>query len=124
VSYWYFSSFWNINREIENMKTPAGSECKYFFGDYYRGRQHEECRLVGADWKAALCRSCRVPSIDRANACEFMRLRAEVGRSLKAGFQARVRVKTFCEKTERSGFDPYIGCGICHPISPIFEVKK
>ena len=106
------------------MKTPAGFECKYFFGDYYRGREHEECRLVGADWKPALCRTCPVPSIDRANACEFMRLRTELGRPLKSGFQARVRVKTFCEKTGRSGFDPYIGCGICHLIPPIFEVKK
>ena len=32
------------------MKTPAGTECKYFYGDYYRGRNHEECRLLGAAW--------------------------------------------------------------------------
>jgi hypothetical protein len=102
------------------MKTPAGSECKYFYGDYYRGRDHEECRLVGAAWK----RTCPVPSIDRANACEFMRLHADVGRPLTAGFQPRVKVTAFCEKTERSGFDPHIGCGVCHPIPPIFEVKK
>jgi hypothetical protein len=106
------------------MKTPAGSECKYFYGDYYRGRAHEECRLVGAAWKPALCRTCPVPGIDRANACEFMHLRAEVGRPLTAGFQPRVKVTSFCEKTGRSGFDPHIGCGECHPIPPIFEVKK
>ncbi len=57
------------------MKTPAGSECKYFYGDYYRGRDHEECRLLGAQWKPALCRTCPVPAIEMANACEFMRLR-------------------------------------------------
>ena len=35
------------------MKTPAGKECKFFYGDYYRGRQHEECRLLkdhGLSW--------------------------------------------------------------------------
>jgi hypothetical protein len=106
------------------MKTPAGTECKYFYGDYYRGRDHEECRLVGAPWTRDLCRTCPVPAIDRANACEFMTLKAEIARPLNAAFQRRVRVATYCEKTHRSGFDPYIGCGECHPVPPAFEVRK
>ena len=28
------------------MRTPAGKECQYFYGDYYRGRNQEECRLL------------------------------------------------------------------------------
>jgi hypothetical protein len=106
------------------MKTPAGSECKYFYGDYYRGRDHEECRLLGAAWKRDLCRTCPVPSIGLANACEFMQLHGEVSRPLTAAFQRRVKVTAFCEKTRCSGFDPHIGCGECHPLPPIFEVKK
>jgi hypothetical protein len=106
------------------MKTPAGSECKYFYGDYYRGRDHEECRLLGAAWKPELCRTCPVPAIGRANACETMHLRGEVVRPLAAGFQKRVKVTAYCDKTGRSGFDPHIGCGECHPVPPIFEVKK
>jgi hypothetical protein len=106
------------------MKTPAGTECKYFYGDYYRGRDREECRLIGAAWTRSLCSTCPVPGIDRANACEFMRLRGEVTRPIAAAFQRRVKVTAFCEKTERSGFDPHIGCGECHPFPPIFEVKK
>jgi hypothetical protein len=106
------------------MKTPAGSECKYFYGDYYRGRDHEECRLLGAAWTRDLCRTCPVPSIGMANACEFMQLRGEVTRPLASGFRRRVKVTTFCEKTKRSGFDPHIGCGECHPLPPMFEVKK
>ncbi len=106
------------------MKTPAGSECKYFYGDYYRGRDLEECRLLGAAWKSDLCRTCPVPSIGMANACEFMQLHGEVTRSLVAAFQRRVKVTVFCEKTRRSGFDPHIGCGECHPLPPIFAVKK
>lgn len=106
------------------MKTPAGSECKYFYGDYYRGRDHEECRLLGAAWKRSLCATCPVPSIQQANACEFMRLRGGVTRPPGAAFRQRVKVTAFCEKTERSGFDPHIGCGECHPIPLIFTEKK
>jgi hypothetical protein len=106
------------------MKTPAGNECKYFYGDYYRGREREECRLVGAPWTRELCRTCPVPGIGMANACEFMRLRAEVSRPLAAALQRRVKVTTYCEKTERSGFDPHLGCGECHPIPPAFEVSQ
>ncbi|MDP2993660.1 MAG: hypothetical protein Q8N46_00895, partial [Anaerolineales bacterium] len=71
-----------------------------------------------------LCRTCPVPFIGRANACEFMQLRGEVTRPLTAAFRRRVRVTAFCEKTQRSGFDPHIGCGECHPLPPVFEVKK
>ena len=28
------------------MRTPAGKECKYFYGNYFRGRKTEECRLL------------------------------------------------------------------------------
>jgi hypothetical protein len=106
------------------VKTPAGSDCKYFYGDYYRGREHEECRLLGSSWTRNLCRTCPVPGIAMANACEHMRLRGEVTRPLGAAFQRRVKVVVSCAKTERSGFDPHIGCGECHPIPPVFEVTK
>ncbi len=106
------------------MKTPAGTECIYFYGDYYRGRNHEECRLVGPAWNRKLCQTCPVPSILMANACEFMKLRAEVAHPFAAVLRRRVRVSTFCEKTQRKGFDPHIGCGECHPLPPVFEEKK
>jgi hypothetical protein len=105
------------------MRNPAGTECRYFYGDYYRGRDQEECRLVGSAWEARLCERCPVPSILRANACEFMSLRPQLVRRLTAGFQRQVTVRAFCEKTDRSGFDPHIGCGICHPLPPEFELK-
>jgi hypothetical protein len=106
------------------MKTPAGTECKYFYGDYHRGANHEECRLLGSAWSRDLCRYCPTPSINRANACESMILRGEIIRPVLAVFQKRVRISAFCEKNGRSGFDPHIGCGECHPVPPIFEVKK
>ncbi len=106
------------------MKTPAGTECSQFYGDYFRGRNREECRLLGPSWTRDLCRVCPVPAIERANACEHMRLRPRVVRPLTAGLQRRVRVEAYCERTGRAGFDPHIGCGDCHPLPSAFEVKE
>jgi len=101
------------------MKTPAGIECKYFYGDYYRGRSHEECRLLGAanlKWEPGLCRTCPVPSINLANSCQFMVLHPSLERSIKTVFRPQVKVSAYCEKSEQKVKEPKIGCGICHPI--------
>ncbi len=106
------------------MRTPSGIECKYFYGDYFRGRSVEECRLLkasGERWTPDLCRTCPVPAITRANACEFLRLHGTVGRPLNAAFQRRVQVTAFCDKTHRDVKEPEIGCGECHPLPPIFN---
>lgn len=109
------------------MKTPYGIECKYFYGDYYRGRNHEECRLLNESsqkWQPGLCKTCPVPAILRANACEYMSMTAKVSRSALTLFQPRVQVSTFCNKTQRNVAEPQIGCGECHPIFPKIEIKK
>ncbi len=111
------------------MRTPAGTECKYFYGDYYRGRNQEECRLLAASqpaqkWTPDLCKTCPVPGITRANACENLVLIGKVGRSVLTGFQRRVQVVAYCRKTERPVDKPHIGCGECHPLPSAFEVKK
>lgn len=109
------------------MRTPAGKECKYFYGDYYRGRNVEECRLLkaaGQRWTPDLCQTCPVPAIHLANACEFLQLRATVARPLAAIFQRRVQVKAFCDKTKRVVVEPQIGCGECHSIPFDFQVKE
>jgi hypothetical protein len=107
------------------MRTPAGKECRYFYGDYYRGRSQEECRLLGSadpplPWKPALCKTCPVPDILLANACEFLQLAPRLVRTLPFGKQ-QVQVRPYCTKTGRSGFDPHIGCGECHPLPPAFN---
>ena len=43
------------------MRTPAGSDCPFYFEDYFRGRQLQECRLLartpGAGrWAPDLCK--------------------------------------------------------------------
>lgn len=100
------------------MRTPAGRECPYFYGDYRRGRTHEECRLLDANpdggrWRPALCHSCPVPGIAMANACPHMALRARVSRRW-LGFIEQVEVTAHCRRMNSSVAEPEIGCGHCH----------
>jgi hypothetical protein len=109
------------------MRTPAGKECKFFYGDYYRGRNVEECRLLKAHnlrWSPDLCGTCPVPGIQLANACEFLQLRPVVTRPLAGLFQRRVQISATCEKTHRDVAEPQIGCGECHGLPFHFEVKE
>jgi hypothetical protein len=106
------------------MRTPAGKECRYFYGDYYRGRQHEECRLLNAadpplSWSPELCKTCPVPEILLANACPYMELEPRLERPFPF-IRKQVAVNTFCTHSQRRGFDAHIGCGECHPLPPIF----
>jgi hypothetical protein len=107
------------------MHTPAGKECHYFFGDYYRGRSREECRLLidatpPLPWTPDLCYSCPVPEIELANACQFMLLEPRLERSFPF-LKRKVGISTRCSKTGRTNFDPHIGCGDCHPLPPAFN---
>lgn len=109
------------------MRTPAGQECRYFYGDYYRGRQREECRLLGAAepplrWQASLCSSCPVPGIVQANACPDLVLSPRLIRPFPF-LRQQVQVSAHCIKSKSSGFDPHVGCGECHRLPDIFEIK-
>ena len=110
------------------MKTPAGFECSYFFGDYYRGKNREECRLIGnapapRNWTSDICKNCPVPAIQRANSCSDMVLSAEVKRKF-FGLQKTVAVNAYCRKSQKKVDDPYIGCGSCHTLPEIFLGKN
>lgn len=106
------------------MRTPAGFECKFFYGNYFRGKKQEECRLIGYapaphQWTPDICSVCPVPGILRANACENMELDAQVQRSL-FGLIKKVEVTAYCKKSEQVVKEPEIGCGQCHPLPPAF----
>jgi hypothetical protein len=108
------------------MRTPSGFECDYFYGDYFRGRKNEECRLLkesSQKWQPSLCKTCPVPSIMRANACENISMTAKITKPAIALFKPRVQVSSFCKKTQQIVSEPHIGCGECHPILPKIEVK-
>jgi len=107
------------------MRTPAGKECRYFYGDYFRGRKHEECRLLSTasppqTWTPDLCSTCPVPVILLANACSNMVLEGQVARPFPFT-RRKVEVTTYCTKTLREGFDPFIGCGECHNLPTLFD---
>lgn len=72
------------------------------------------------NWKPEFCFTCPVPAIQLSNSCPYMVLTPRLVRKLPFGKQ-EVRVQTFCRKTERSGFDPHIGCGECHNLPAEFE---
>lgn len=99
------------------MRNPYNRECPYFYGDYYRGREKEECRLFTSSsstvWQPDYCKNCPVPDIVLANACSNMVLELKLKRKLPF-IQPQLQVNTYCNKTKRHNFDPYVGCGECH----------
>ena len=110
------------------MRTPAGRECPFFYGDYFRGKQQEECRLLSgtsADthWTPSLCETCPVPDITKANACEHQQLQARVVRRF-LGLKREVEVSATCSKSHEKVEDPHIGCGQCHPGLPNFVIGE
>lgn len=109
------------------MKTPAGQECPYFFGDYYRGRSNEECRLIGKNpppqnWTRDLCTTCPVPGITRANACPNMILTPTIKKGF-LGLKRKVTISAWCTKSNSDVKVPEVGCGICHPIDSFVNLK-
>ena len=107
------------------METPADKECRYFYGDYFRGRDHEECRLLAASsspqtWTRDLCFSCPVPEILLANACPNLVLEGRVERPFPY-INKRVKTNAYCSKIISDVAEPKIGCGECHPLPPIFS---
>lgn len=109
------------------MRTPYGKDCKYFYGDYVRGRETNECRLIennlviednrkSEPWAPQLCQTCPVPDILRANQCEHLRLYARVGKAL-FGLSKKVEVEAFCTQYFTDVQDPRVGCGHCHEVN-------
>ncbi|MEM7129493.1 MAG: hypothetical protein AAF702_24385 [Chloroflexota bacterium] len=66
---------------------PNPVNCRYFYGDYHRGRNVEECRLIEGSpnktrpWKRKLCDSCPVPELIIVSNSRDLILEAEVQRS-------------------------------------------
>ncbi|PKO07673.1 MAG: hypothetical protein CVU41_00425 [Chloroflexi bacterium HGW-Chloroflexi-3] len=109
------------------MRTPYGQECRFFFGDYFRGRNFEECRLMTdsyskLNWSTKICKSCPVPNILQANACQHMQLTGVIKKDF--GFIKRVNVSAYCEKSKTKVKEPHVGCGQCHPLPDIFLEGK
>jgi len=101
---------------LQAVLTPAGVECRHYYEDFNRGRQIQECRLIGrgrnaAGWTPDLCARCPVPAIERANGSPDLRLEAEVVR--RFGIFKRVKVRAFCVRCIAEIDDPMRGCPTC-----------
>jgi hypothetical protein len=105
------------------MITPAGTECRFYYADYFRGRETQECRLIGRNprsepWEPSLCKGCPVPGILRANACPNLVLEGAVGKGF-LGLGRKVTLQAVCSKHLLKVDRPQVGCGHCHE-----ELKK
>ncbi len=110
------------------MRTPAGRECPFYYADFHRGRQTQECRLVdrtprGGRWTPDLCARCRVPTILQANACANMILEARVQLGiLRLG--RGLRISATCTRSGGPVAEPEVGCGICHALPSILPEPR
>ena len=107
------------------MRTPAGTECPFYYADFHRGREKQVCRLIernpeGGRWEPDLCARCPVPRILLANACPHMVLEGSVKRGV-LGIGRRVDVSAYCLRSMQDVPEPEIGCGQCHLDLPIIQ---
>jgi len=110
------------------MRTPFGFECPYFYGNYFRGKKQEECRLILETsslqgWNSGLCKTCSVPEIINANACPNLKLSAHIAKRL-FGLKSYVQISAYCTKEDVNVKEPQIGCGQCHPLPTILMDKN
>ncbi len=99
------------------MKTPYGQECVYYYADYYRGNETQNCRLIERNpssepWSVSLCQTCPVPGILAANHSPNMRLRGWVGKGF-LGITRKVQVEAICIEHGVEIKDPKAGCPQC-----------
>lgn len=109
------------------MRTPAGSDCPFYHADFHRGRQLQECRLVartpgGGRWAPDLCGRCRVPAIQRANACTHLVLQARVRQGV-LGLGRGIDISATCVRSGGPVPAPEVGCGLCHSL-PLIEPES
>jgi hypothetical protein len=105
------------------MKTPFGADCKFYYADFHRGRNTQECRLLhNQKWTPALCKNCPAPRIQLANACEHLTLTARIDNGF-LGLNRHVVISAFCSKSVQNVKEPAIGCGQCHGAKLDFKLE-
>jgi hypothetical protein len=99
------------------MKTPAGKECKFYYGDFYRGRSVQACRLIERNsesppWRPHLCHTCPAPDILRANQSDTLKLDGRVVKKF-FGLQQQVEIEGWCSECFNPVPDLMVGCLTC-----------
>lgn len=110
------------------MRTPAGKECRYYYEDFNRGRNLQECRLVKANpysarWHPNDCAKCPIPAILAANASRNLELELTI-RSTLLGFRRVFEVTASCAKHRVPIEDPFVGCPQCNAENPGLDVFR
>ena len=99
------------------MKTPAGKECQFYYGDFHRGRNVQACRLIERNpdslpWQPNLCHTCPVPEILQANRSDRLKLDGRVVKRF-FGFKKEVEVEGWCSECFSQVSDLKRGCPNC-----------
>ncbi len=106
------------------MRTPSGADCKFYYADFNRGRNTQECRLSRHDAAERrspdLCKSCPVPRLLLANACSHLALSGQISKGF-LGFNRKMTVAASCSKIGGLVAEPAIGCGHCHESDSAFK---
>ena len=99
------------------MQNLAGRECHFYYEDYHRGNDVQECRLIdnnveSAPWKPKDCATCPVPSILQANSSPDLVLKGSVAKGF-LGINRHVHVDAFCSLHLIDVPKPQVGCPQC-----------
>jgi hypothetical protein len=110
------------------MRTPAGKECRYYYADFHRGRDVQECRLIkenpgSARWIPDDCARCVVPEILNANASRDLELKLTVKKGL-LGLTRHLEVTAWCAQHRIPIEDPFIGCPLCNESRPGLDLFR
>ena len=100
------------------MRTPAGKDCRYYYADFHRGRDVQECRLVKQNpdslaWRPGDCMLCNVPDILNANASPDLELHLMI-KSRMLGMRRDLIVQASCVRHRVPIENPYVGCPQCN----------
>lgn len=106
------------------MKTPAGKQCRFYYEDFNRGRNLQECRAArrpeagtSLQWQPKDCASCPVPEILNANASADMEIEVVIKPRL-LGLGRNLTVAAHCSKHDIAITDPFVGCERCNEERP------
>lgn len=100
------------------MRTPTGKECRFYYADFHRGRNTQECRLVKSNpdsmlWRPADCKKCPVPDILNANASPNLDLKLTIKPRI-LGLGREPVIEASCLKHRIPIENPYVGCPECN----------
>jgi hypothetical protein len=104
------------------MRTPAGKDCRYYYEDFHRGRNVQECRLIKGNpeslpWRPRYCGQCSVPEILNANASPHLELQVTV-RPRLLGLGRILDVEASCSRHHLPIEDAFTGCHACNAERP------